>query len=264
MGWIERRIPRRTQPQGAVRLDTAHPLARGLRGAWSGGRHPINVVTGALSSAPGGVAVASEHGIVTRYAGTPTDTGAVLGAFGSQFTVAVRLRPGAVGGHRVCGDHDHLENSFGWLMAIEGSALNMYCNAAQKVGVNVSVGAWSQVAFSFDGAGTKRIAADGVVTASAQSATVSASGLSTLIGAYPWPGYANFDGDIDYLYVWERGLSADELMALHANPWALFEPQVRRIWVPSAGGSSVPNITFVGAENITSNSVDYRVTLDYA
>lgn len=262
MGWIERRIPRRQQPQGVARPDTTRPLVRGLRGAWIGGRHLINAATGALSSAPGGVAIASEHGIVTQYAGTPTDTGAVIGGFGNQFTVAIRLRPAALGGHRVCGAHN--DGGPGWLMAIEGASLNMYCDAAQKVGANVSVGEWSQVAFSFDATGTKRLAVDGGVTASAQSATVTASGLPVLIGAYQWSGYADFAGDIDYLYIWDRGLEADELVAVQANPWQLFAPLTRRIWVPSAGGSTVPDITFVGAENITATSAGYRVTLNYA
>lgn len=52
--------------------------------------------------------------------------------------------------------------------------------------------------------------------------------------------------------------------ALSANPWSLFAPQVRRIPVYSAAPSAVPSITFVGAENITSNSAGYRVTLNYA
>lgn len=48
------------------------------------------------------------------------------------------------------------------------------------------------------------------------------------------------------------------------NPYSLLEPQ--RIIVPysAAAPSAVPNITFVGAENITATSADYRVTLDYA
>lgn len=263
MGRIrEIELPWTQQPQGVVRLDTAHPLALGLRGAWFGGRHAINVVTGALSSAPGGVAVASEHGIVTRYAGTPTDTGALLGGLGSQFTVAIRLRPSQTVGHKVCGSH--LDGGTGWLMAIESGSLNMYCDRSQKIGANVSVGAWSQIAFSFDAANTKRIAANGVVTASAQSATASPSATPLLIGSYQWPGYAEFDGDIDYLCIWDRGLSSDELVAVQANPWQLFAPITRRIWVPSAGGSAVPDIAGIVAENITATSASYRVTLNYA
>lgn len=58
-------------------------------------------------------------------------------------------------------------------------------------------------------------------------------------------------------------LSIAELDELRANPWQLFDSEI--ILIPASGGAStVPNITFVGAENILAASADYRVTLDYA
>lgn len=67
-----------------------------------------------------------------------------------------------------------------------------------------------------------------------------------------------------FVAAWNRALSDSEHASLAVNPWQLLTPLARRIWVPSAAASAVPNITFVGAENITATSADYRVTLDYA
>lgn len=62
---------------------------------------------------------------------------------------------------------------------------------------------------------------------------------------------------------WHRDVGAAAMGALTRNPWDLFAP--RRILIPTAAApAAVPDITFVGAENITSNSAGYRVTLNYA
>lgn len=62
---------------------------------------------------------------------------------------------------------------------------------------------------------------------------------------------------------YRRALTGGEISVLTETPWANFEPMRFDIpFTPAAG--TVPNITFVGAENITSTSADYRVTLDFA
>lgn len=74
----------------------------------------------------------------------------------------------------------------------------------------------------------------------------------------------SFAGDI-YLsfgsFDWLQESSGRQLLA---NPWQLFAPIERRIWVPGEAPGGVPSITAVYAENITATSADYRVTLDYA
>lgn len=64
--------------------------------------------------------------------------------------------------------------------------------------------------------------------------------------------------------LWHRALGDSTAQALSTHVVRnAYEP--RRIWVPSAGGgSAVPTITAVSAENITATSADYRVTLDFA
>lgn len=74
---------------------------------------------------------------------------------------------------------------------------------------------------------------------------------------------ASLAGDI-YLsfgsFDWLRESSGRQLLA---NPWQLFAPAERRIWVPSAS-SAVPSITAVYADSVTASSVVPRVTLDFA
>ena len=76
-------------------------------------------------------------------------------------------------------------------------------------------------------------------------------------------------------YTWANSAAQVLLMArltttafdgaeLSRNPWQLFAPIERRIWVPGEAPGGVPSIAAVYAENITATSADYRVTLDYA
>lgn len=87
-------------------------------------------------------------------------------------------------------------------------------------------------------------------------------------------GNFNYGSDYDYVY-WGTTEATYSLFArivgrdfdpreVSINPYSLLEP--KRIIVPysAAAPSAVPNITFIGAENITATSADYRVTLDFA
>lgn len=67
-----------------------------------------------------------------------------------------------------------------------------------------------------------------------------------------------------YVYAaFQIALSAADARYISANPWQLFAPTKRRIWVPSAS-SAVPSITAVYADSVTASSVVPRVTLDFA
>lgn len=227
---------------------------------------PVDAVTRLTSVSSGGITVPSEHGLVADFTGTATTagptmattTGSIVDISGSQITVAIRLRPHTTNSRRVCGAHGTATT--GWLMALEWPSLNMYCNASQKTGTNLSVSTWAQVAMSFDGASQKHVAKDGVVTTSSQTASFSPSGLPVLIGGYYWSGYAEFDGEIDYLYVWDRGLSPAELQVLHANPYAILAP--RRIMVPvsAGGGGATADLSSTGQSGALSASASSPAT----
>lgn len=109
---------------------------------------------------------------------------------------------------------------------------------------------------------------DGVpltVTRTTSSSTSPIGGTTVLCNHAQSPGVARqFVGSVYLGGIFPLSFAGDVAQAISANPWQLFAPRVRRIWVPSAGGSAAPDIAFVGAENITATSADYRVTLDFA
>ena len=113
---------------------------------------------------------------------------------------------------------------------------------------------------------TRYIDCDGVQvgTGTGVAARVYASGAYVYSsGIY---GYTNWTRPHPHVMqaAWNRALTPAERGDIGRNPWQVFAPQ--RILVPTsgAGGGAVPDITFVGAENITATSANYRVTLNYA
>ena len=68
-----------------------------------------------------------------------------------------------------------------------------------------------------------------------------------------------FNGDISIARFWNRALRSDEVSALSANPWQLFQP--RRIYIPTAtAAASAPTITALSAIGITATSAQPRIT----
>ena len=83
------------------------------------------------------------------------------------------------------------------------------------------------------------------------------------VGGYVRSGYRMSEHQIALAAIVQRDVGADAEAELLGNPWALFAP--RRILVPTySAPGAVPDITFVGAENILATSADYRVSLNYA
>lgn len=123
------------------------------------------------------------------------------------------------------------------------------------------------VVATYDGA-TIRIYADGADLggSAAQSGGIQRNASVTLSWAM-WNVPSSPHARIYGAAVSPRAFSAAEIRSRLSSPAAawdcLFAPLKRRIRVPGAG-STVPNITFVGAENILATSADYRTTLDYA
>lgn len=98
-------------------------------------------------------------------------------------------------------------------------------------------------------------------TASSSAGTVVDGGALRIGQRYD--GAVQLDGRMEFLYGFAAQLSDIEIAILSASPSRLFMPQ-RRFIPPAGTATAVPTITFVGAENITSTSADYRVTLDFA
>ena len=101
------------------------------------------------------------------------------------------------------------------------------------------------------------------------AATVGASAGTVVDGGnlrigQRFDGVVQLDGRVSFLYGFSQQLPGADVAALSANPWQLFAPRRIRVPVYGAAPAGVPDVTFVGAENILATSAGYRVTLDYA
>ncbi len=71
-----------------------------------------------------------------------------------------------------------------------------------------------------------------------------------------WAGWGR-----DFAF-WNRALSASEIAELHAHPWQLFAPLIRRMTF-AAGAPTVPTLSAATAIDITATSARPRVTITF-
>lgn len=100
-------------------------------------------------------------------------------------------------------------------------------------------------------------------TKASQDAWPSGTANWGMSGDGTWDSFVDTDSSVYLVATFNRRLSDAEAARYLANPWQLV---LNTAWVPvaSAGGGTVPSITAVYADSVTSSSVDLRVTLDYA
>lgn len=95
------------------------------------------------------------------------------------------------------------------------------------------------------GANGSRIVQDGVVRAS------QASPISRTVSSANWSlNRGGLAGDLVNIYaaaIWSREMLGGEAVQLSRNPWQLFAPQTRRIWVPGAVGGAYTVTADAGA-----------------
>lgn len=102
-----------------------------------------------------------------------------------------------------------------------------------------------------------------VIDASTSSSTADVTGANG-VNYFGYHSSTEYVAGIHTLVaLWHAELPSGHAQKLSANPWQIFAPLERRIWVPSAS-SAVPSITAVYADSVTASSVVPRVTLDYA
>lgn len=242
----------RRQPRHAAPVIHAG-LGQGLRAFWipQGEGSPLirNHVTGKQSVGFGGVSPGiSAYGHILSFTTGYVDTGDVIDIAGSEITIALRLRLPGSSTRRLFGNHQN--SSTGYLLYQNGLAIGCYLNNVLVAhSPDLVGGEWSQVAFSCL-AGNKLLALDGAVTSAPGSVSISGTGTTVKLGAYNWAGHPNFNGDIEYAAVWDRGLSVPELLAFQENPYRLFQAPTSRI-AASAGYHEVvgPGLDIVHASS---------------
>lgn len=63
---------------------------------------------------------------------------------------------------------------------------------------------------------------------------------------------------------WDRALADAELLSLSLNPWQLFQPQDRSIWVPTSVVSTLPTLSAATFVSATSTSLTPQVTATWS
>lgn len=241
------------QPRYATKLDYRNPLTRGLRGFWlpagDGLALPFNRVTGkqsiSLPNGPVGI-ISTPFGRAYNFAASNIDTGETIDISGTQLTIAVKLQVQTNTSAMLFGNHG--SSTTGYLLYQNGLSVGCYTDSTNRgSSANFTVNTWNQVALSYFG-GVLWSALNGVVTSASQAMTVSPVGLTTLLGSYNWPGFPLFTGQAEYFAVWDRGLTAQELVNFQSNPYALVLAPTESVPVSTAG---VINLVGAPSEVIT-------------
>lgn len=238
------------KPYRGIQLNRSHPLSRGLVGAWvmnegSGdiihdlsGNGRTSTLTGnsGFSWVPGGINFAD--GSDEYFTITPGIN--LTGAFtvATRFTAYVDYYPAFCGG----GTGSYLRVNSNWNMGVirfkteTGFQLINTTPPTEGVAAN-----W---VFARNGSGVTSCYLDGVddSTGNTQTGTFSIDKIGTSYSIHYW------DGDIEYLYVYNRTLTPSEIAWLHREPYAMFEQKLApaMFYLPTAGENiSVPTARLV-------------------
>lgn len=215
----------RYQPQGIPRLNTAHPLARGLAGFWipngSGFRSVVAGVPDATMTAAGRF-VAQPKGLAI----------ATAGGVSAVIANSARVKPPATitalvdGFMPTSGYPLGCENSNdGWGIYSASGFMRPYLRvgaAWADRASNIAPGASGQVGFTYDGATFWSVTNGKRHFDQAITGSITNSSVGIAINAMNPSGASAGNGMLYYFALWNRALSPDELASFHANPWQLF------------------------------------------
>lgn len=253
------RFPWTSQPQVPVGIDWGNPLTRGLKALLvptALGNKLLNIVpggtevttSGTISRSIGPSGVGQKYGDASGAAAqTYTFPSGYLQTAGSVFWKGQRHASGPAI------FRDNQINTTGTLVWDNGaSAWNARVNGTTLSGVG-SFPVDKDVNFLLTG------------NASGSQFYVNGASLGSVGAAWNWNGSTHFKLHVntgnaqgvlatDYLVaIYDRNLSAAEAKNLSNNPWQLFAPIQRTIWVPNAGGGG-PTYT------LTADSASYTLT----
>lgn len=227
---------RTSQPQGAARVDWSNNLCRGLEIALTP-TSPINLVTQKPATTVGitnqvkgrALTYNASSGRVESTAISPIRT-----FFTHAFHDASNTRWG-IAGSTASTDSLYFEYSSGsfHLTRYDGGWGLVSLATAMSTGMH-------SLAMCSDSASSHRAYYDGALKATSAAVVTSYNNLLTGGLGY-FQASTRFDDRIvgQGLYLaWNRALSPSEIKSLSDNPWQIFAPQARSLWIPSevAGG----------------------------
>lgn len=264
---INRKIPWTSQPQFTVGIDQGNPLTRGLTDCYSGATIGFNNATGKNVTVTGGGSGYSQRAVQGgKSLYTPNGGWADISVgkdwAGPNTVIALMILRGidsSYGGlfsKNSSGTSNQLQvgrnsTSDNLYLSVGDSTLGVYGSSS----ISGLTGVPAIVAFSHSGVtstngsyylnGVK--GNDTNVTLSAQNTGTGALGLGRERASN-----AGYDSDVDWLLFlrWNRVLAAPEIISISNNPWQIFQPLQRRIFVASAGGGVSLSLT---GQSLTAN-----------
>lgn len=277
MPFIVTRVPRTRQPQTPVGVDWTNPLTRGLlflgvprgsriadisrygRGVSSTGAgasfaNPDLLFSGSQSSG------AVSYGDVDWFAGLPVITVGAVCRVTTPGTYNLVAKWGSASQHEFLLQTTSTGHT---LAVLDGSNFGVWTSThAQPVGVPMALaGAWR-------GGANAYVACNGSVQSLTDTAPNPSGPINNGTTIFQF-GIAEdgspFNGRLSLVPIWGRALTIVELVSWTNNPWQLFAPEVRRIWMPGAGGgANVSGFTSVLALSQISGSVSAGAVLSGA
>ena len=240
---VIRNVPRTRQPQTPTGIDWGNPITKGLQFAVVPFSRLTEVVNnGVLTYDTGATYQDDVTGRGLFFNGT-TDGISLPGSASSAYTVfglvninaanatrnVMSLGTGAAYAVQLRADSGNW--SFYQSTATGGTDL-----LAGETGTVVA-GKVTAIAGTWDGLSVISLYRDGLQRASTVALTIRGS-TSARVGQDNFGAKQGWSGSIYIALMWARALTAAEHVSLAANPWQIFSPLIRKIWVPAAGGAA--------------------------
>lgn len=273
------------QPDGPVSIDWASPLTNGLTQAYRHdfGLYTQDAVSGAFVALSESTGMASSVSVAGKgIARTGSSTTLNQGFFtlpvtvpaGGDCTYLVVHSPNAASGSQALIDDDNASSSRVFQFRLNAAATEFIwfstAGSAFTASIASSVSARAlNVSLAVKRGSTLKVVNNGRISSSA-TITGTPRTQNSVLREFnrKGPTYSPYQGSHSLAAMWGRALSDAELIALSTNPWQLFKPIERRIWVPvSAGGGqtiSPPVLTrtkTLHGPSISPGSVDLAPSL---
>lgn len=243
--------PWRSQPQTIAQIDWSNPVTRGLIGCYMGsGSDPARNLASPLNqftpSGSGASRTGTASGIGYALDGASYLQDQNFPDVGSGRTLLALINPASLPASNA--------NVMVWSQSATTSELNQLSfDSAGRVGVDcyrngtagratttgaVTLNKWQVVAAIYPSDASRSACLDNEIATTVNTALPQfVVGNWLTLGYAPWAGVDFFTGGVALSLVWGRGITDAEYQSVVKNPWQVFAPLLRRIWVGvSAGG----------------------------
>ncbi len=226
-----------SKPWPGVGIDWKHPLAQGLAGCWvfnEGAGTPVELTgNGTLSASTAFSWASGPDGNVGLFNGATTDlTYTGIPAIGPQISLVCSCMMAVVATSTMFVERETVNGT--WEVLAESSSLEWRgSSSSSRCSFDISSianGQWFNWAFTDNSSGAGTAGTNGYLNGIVQPNTASGGSLLASntnpihIGNYD-NSNLYLDGQISYIYLFSRVLSAQEVSSLAANPWQVFAPQ---------------------------------------